>query len=500
MEPNTPVPEHRLDNGLLTPLSSSIVADALSTLRPEMQQEFARRLSQNRQAAEENHIRRQHEMEANNQATPRPRKRRQVRREPDMEPAEPALIQSLLAEEFSTFEKETADFPPTITTDIKRSCLEAFHTRVEMEAKRSPCEICGMLYPTHKLDTLSVEDPRLRGSSHLFSCCGSNPGHTISLCTTCAGDVVKGRVPKYSSGNCVNITRCDKYPEELKDLTFVEEALIARSHPIGCVMKLSKGVWKGIEYNGIRGHFCTFRQDHNQLLHILPSRELALHEVVTVSWEVGREPSPQNLARFCRVRKAKVLAALQCLCANNPLYRHHVQIDHALLNEWDDDFVPVTLKEHAIVTEPDVENSRVGYAADLGGGSFSNDLDAALGEAEPGSILGSTFYSDQDRETCDPSNAFFAKIMEVVETSQQGVTGNNDMDNRPPAHMPQIRFRSTTGLRPMNSYQDKDFFTAAYPTLFPLGIGGHIEDEAVRSESLSLQSFAQWALSHHSHR
>ena len=120
--------------------------------------------------------------------------------------------------------------------------------------------------------------------------------------------------------NCLNVTRCDTYPEELKGLTFVEEALIARSHPIGYVMKLSRGIWKATEYNGIRGHFCTFRQDHDQLLHILPSRELVLHEVVTVSWEVGREPTPENLARFCRVRKAKVLAALQWLCINNPLY------------------------------------------------------------------------------------------------------------------------------------------------------------------------------------
>jgi hypothetical protein len=52
----------------------------------------------------------------------------------------------------------------------------------------------------------------------------------------------------------------------------------------------------------------------------------------------------------------------------------------------------------------------------------------------------------------------------------------------------------------MNSYKDKDFFTAAYPTLFPFGIGGHIEDDSLRSEKLSLESFAKWALGHHSHR
>ncbi len=524
MELNSVVPGHRLDNGLLTPISSSNVSAIVSTLPPEIQREFARRLFQNRQLAEENNTRiqdkieatevatrrsrsrrlagenhtlTQHEIEANNRANPRPRKRR--RGAPELD-SSPALVQSILCNEFSIFEMETANFPPTITTDIKRSCLETFHTRIDMESKRSSCEICGVLYPAYQLHRLSVEDPRLRSNNHLVSCCGTDSNNTVSLCAACAEDLAKGKVPKFSLGNCVNVTRCDKYPEELKGLTFVEEALIARSHPIGCIMKLSRGVWRGAEYNGIRGHFCTFRQDHSKLLHILPSRELALHEVVTVSWEVGREPSPEDLARFCRVRKVKVLAALQWLCLNNPLYKLQVEIDRVLLDEWNEEFVPTALQEHAIITDPDITNSRVGYAADLGGGSFSNDLDVALGEAEPGSILGSTFFSDQDRETCDPSNAFFAKIIETVEMSRQDTTENDDRGNEPPSYIPQIRFGATNNLTPMNSYKDKDFFTAAYPTLFPFGIGGHIEDDSLRSEKLSLESFAKWALGHHSHR
>jgi hypothetical protein len=52
------------------------------------------------------------------------------------------------------------------------------------------------------------------------------------------------------------------------------------------------------------------------------------------------------------------------------------------------------LKEHTIITKPDIENSRVGYTIDLGGGLFSNNLDTTLREAEPGLILGSTFFSN----------------------------------------------------------------------------------------------------------
>jgi hypothetical protein len=59
------------------------------------------------------------------------------------------------------FEKETIDFLPIITTNIKRSYLEVFYTRIKMKAKRSPYEIYSILYLTYKLNTLSIKNPRL---------------------------------------------------------------------------------------------------------------------------------------------------------------------------------------------------------------------------------------------------------------------------------------------------------------------------------------------------
>jgi hypothetical protein len=53
------------------------------------------------------------------------------------------------------------------------------------------------------------------------------------------------------------------------------------------------------------------------------------------------------------------------------------------------------------------------------------------------------------------------------------------MNNKPSTYIPQIRFRFTTSLYPMNSYLDKDFFTIAYLTLFPFRIRGYIEDEVL---------------------
>jgi hypothetical protein len=46
------------------------------------------------------------------------------------------------------------------------------------------------------------------------------------------------------------------------------------------------------------------------------------------------------------------------------------------------------------MTKLNIENSRVGYTIDLGGGSFLNNLDITLREVELGLILGSTFFSN----------------------------------------------------------------------------------------------------------
>jgi hypothetical protein len=49
----------------------------------------------------------------------------------------------------------------------------------------------------------------------------------------------------------------------------------------------------------------------------------------------------------------------------------------------------------------------------------------------------------------------------------------------------------------VNCWEDPHFFTAAFPTLFPSGIGGHLDQ---RKDPVSLVAFAEWALNHHSRR
>lgn len=49
----------------------------------------------------------------------------------------------------------------------------------------------------------------------------------------------------------------------------------------------------------------------------------------------------------------------------------------------------------------------------------------------------------------------------------------------------------------MNNWEDTHYFTAAFRTLFPYGIGGPQDERTVQA---SLTAFAEWALHHHSRR
>ena len=49
----------------------------------------------------------------------------------------------------------------------------------------------------------------------------------------------------------------------------------------------------------------------------------------------------------------------------------------------------------------------------------------------------------------------------------------------------------------LNQWQDPHYLTSAFPTLFPAGIGGHLDHRIV---PVSLVAFADWALRHHSRR
>ncbi|KAJ5367173.1 hypothetical protein N7541_001114 [Penicillium brevicompactum] len=321
-------------------------------------------------------------------------------------------------------------------------------------------------------------------------------GHIDGFWNLCSGyhaALLRGSAPKFSAENKVNVTMCQHYPDSLKDLTLTKEYLIARSHPVGVIVKLRPGGrMSPANYHALRGHFIIIPQDPKPLLQILPSPDLQFTELIKVFWLGNRAPTDEDLRPFLIVRKSKVLAALQYLIQHNSLYGD-VTVAHSTIYNWPDEFIPSDLQQHVISLDETDHNERVGYSVNLQEGNYENDWQAA----EDGSdhLTGNSLPVTAS-VTVDVNGERQNPDMRLLNTMNT-LIGDSSPDVQPrftPAgHMDQTGLSYDTHRCP----PDHHYFTSTFPTLFPTGIEGHLDD---RDVPMSLAAFTNWALRHHSRR
>ncbi len=87
---------------------------------------------------------------------------------------------------------------------------------------------------------------------------------------------------------------------------------------------------------------------------------------------------------------------MQWLVANNLLYEN-IQINHRLLETWEDEFIPSSIMDNIVYCNTD-QYEREGYATDLNNDNFENDLDDAIaGTGIEGDHINNGYvYSDID--------------------------------------------------------------------------------------------------------
>jgi hypothetical protein len=143
----------------------------------------------------------------------------------------------------------------------------------------------------------------------------------MTLCKSCYLELQNHRRPVRSLSNFRWI---GPLPKELQDLTWLEEQLIARSHLVGKIVRLSAR--NASSYFSIKGHTILLPQDTTRLLDILPLSPASLPDVVRVVWTGKPAPEKSQLLSHFTVRRHKVYDALHWLCRNHDDYRH-VTID-----------------------------------------------------------------------------------------------------------------------------------------------------------------------------
>jgi hypothetical protein len=377
-----------------------------------------------------------------------------------------------------------------------------------LASRDTVCGSCGKLVPLADIRRFLDGDPVLRPLEGFLDTCGHNEG-LWCLCSSCHSALLRGSVPKFSAKNLVNVTLCQHYPDALEDLTLTEEYLIAKSHPVGVVLKLRPGGQTSpANYRALRGHFIIIPQDPKPLLQILPSPDLQFAGLIKVFWLGNRPPSTDDLQPFLLVRKHKVLAALQYLVRCNPLYQD-VTINHSAVDEWPDDFVPSDLQQEIVYLGESDHHERAGYTVNLQEHNYENDWQAAedhpdhpTGYSLPvtGSVL-----TDINGERQNPDIRLLNTVRSLVDDrppeaqSHHPSAGHADhthqfSGSREP---PVIRFAIHGQAPLLNQWQDPYYFISAFPTLFPAGVGGYLDHRAI---PVSIAALADWALRHYTRR
>jgi hypothetical protein len=149
-----------------------------------------------------------------------------------------------------------------------------------------------------------------------------------------------------------------QYPEELDDLTPVEEKLIALQSAFGYITKFTvdRKTRSGINYRKhVKGHIVVFPNKVEDLVAtVLPHPLVQTIENIHVSWSGAGKPSPADVGHLLQVRKSRVSAALLWLQRNNPLYKHII-INHDEMASWcyaEGSNVPTVIMESMQREEP----------------------------------------------------------------------------------------------------------------------------------------------------
>lgn len=300
----------------------------------------------------------------------------------------------------------------------------------------------------------------------------------LSLCKVCRSSLIRHKLPALALANYMYL---GQVPGELKELTVVEEAMIARCRAKCWIVQLKEqdqSVSTPDAQRGVRGHIIIYPQRPSEVAKMLPPSLSEILAPICVLF-VGSSPPTQEWlrekAKPLAVRREKVRSALLWLKANNPLYSD-IEINHALLDSLDSThFLPFYV-EHLLPSDAgDIltsryDNSEPDNNIDPGPDSSAEPQQMSHRTIEePESALDSLLGADVSNRELPFEN--------VVITDTSGNAPANELRAAALRHVKrgggyiQVPHDPT----PVNEFFNPELFPMIYPTLFPYGIGG-LED------------------------
>ena len=157
----------------------------------------------------------------------------------------------------------------------------------------------------------------------------------------CDGCKTSGNQQKFSVENNMDV---GMIPDELRDLTYIEQMLIARCHPVVSLYRIN-----GSQY-GYSGNVINFKQNIEEYIDVLPR---PLDELTSTL--VFNKHTKAGVAQF-RVRAQKVLNALLKLKEIN-IYYKSITISHENLSQLPEDGNCIDLIQSVDADEVEIDDS-----------------------------------------------------------------------------------------------------------------------------------------------
>ncbi|RYC79720.1 hypothetical protein BFJ63_vAg17395 [Fusarium oxysporum f. sp. narcissi] len=257
-----------------------------------------------------------------------------------------ADVLRVLEEEFAEKERLSDDqtWCMPVSHERKVKTVEEFYKAFH-DVRTLPVLTCMFCYRKHSRAELQYVDwdwwvanaiEKRDGSP--FKCVECFPvGQKILGCADCVRHLGRGALSVaarlHTQLGCEHM-----FPDELKDLTPVEEKLIALNSCYGFITKYSRpdGHRQSARYpKHIKGHITVFPNSVQELAeNVLPHPLLKVLNEIHVSWQGSKKPVPSDLSALLSVRRRVVEKALLWLKRHNPLYAE-ININTAELRSWD---------------------------------------------------------------------------------------------------------------------------------------------------------------------
>ena len=296
--------------------------------------------------------------------------------------------------------------------------------------------------------------------------------YRLDLCTSCLNSLRRDTMPKHALANRLYL---GPVPEELRDLTMVEECMIARARAKSWIVKLQETDTDSaspIAQRGLKGHTIIYPQQPDGLATMLPppiGDTLTFICIIFVGNSTLTKEWLRDKAKPLAVRREKVYKALTWLKENNPLYRD-VEISEENIRSLPvDDVLPYHIEQ--IAPDNAQETLTSGY-------DNRSENREALPHPPHGDASVSTHYesvvmTDVDAHT--PATQLRAAAVRHAKTN-----------GRPFVQVGH-------GSSPSNEFFNVNLFPALYPTLFPYGCGGF--EDSMRRKPISLKEHVKYLFS-----